>query len=139
VDPAATRRFRLTFATALRDYGIYFALAGLVAYFSIAVPQFRSADNGLLILLQVSVIGIISIGMTFTILTAGIDLSVGSLLAVAGMLSGLFAQREPTILNVGLACSLPIGVGIVGGALNGLVIACAAVIPLIATLGTLTA
>jgi len=139
VDPAATRRFRLTFATALRDYGIYFALAGLVAYFSIAVPQFRSADNGLLILLQVSVIGIISIGMTFTILTAGIDLSVGSLLAVAGMLSGIFAQREPTILNVGIALSLPIVVGIVGGALNGLVIAWAGVNPLIVTLGTLTA
>ena len=136
---AAARRFRLTFALALRDYGIYFALAGLVAYFSVAVPQFRSADNGLLILLQVSVIGIISIGMTFTILTAGIDLSVGSLLAVAGMLSGIFAQRESTILNVGLALSLPIAVGIVGGALNGLVIAWAGVNPLIVTLGTLTA
>jgi ribose/xylose/arabinose/galactoside ABC-type transport system permease subunit len=136
---AAARRVRLTFATALRDYGIYFALAGLVAYFSVAVPQFRSAENGLLILLQVSVIGIISIGMTFTILTAGIDLSVGSLLAVAGMLSGIFAQREPTILNVGLALALPIAVGIVGGALNGLVIAWAGVNPLIVTLGTLTA
>lgn len=136
---APARRLLLKFAAALRDYGIYFALAGLVAYFSIAVPQFRSADNGLLILLQVSVIGIISIGMTFTILTAGIDLSVGSLLAVAGMMSGVFAQREPTILNVGLAFALPIVVGLVGGALNGLVIAGAGVNPLIVTLGTLTA
>src|SRR5207253_8987741 len=63
----------------------------------------------------------------------------GSQLAVAGMLSGIFAQREPTILNVGIAVSLPIVVGIVGGALNGLVIAWAGVNPLIVTLGTLTA
>lgn len=130
---------RLAFAVALRDYGIYFALIGLVAYFSIAIPQFRTADNGLLILLQVSVIGIVAIGMTFTILTAGIDLSVGSLLAVAGIISGVFAQKEPTLVNVVLAFGLPIIIGLMGGALNGLIIAWAGVNPLIVTLGTLTA
>lgn len=137
--PAARRPSRLSFAAALRDYGIYFALAALVAYFSIAVPEFHSADNGLLILLQVSVMGIIAIGMTFTIITAGIDLSVGSLLAVAGMISGIFAQKDPTPLNVVLAFALPIVIGLLGGALNGLVIAWAGVNPLIVTLGTLTA
>ena len=87
-------------ATALREYGIYIALIVLIAYFSIRVPEFRTWDNALLILLQVSVIGIIAVGMTFTIITAGIDLSVGSLLAVAGIMSGLFAQKDPTPLNV---------------------------------------
>ena len=52
----------------------------LIAYFSVRVPEFRTWNNALLILLQVSVIGIIAVGMTFTIITAGIDLSVGSLL-----------------------------------------------------------
>ena len=132
-------RSRLAFAAALRDYGIYFALVGLVVYFSIAIPQFRTADDGLLILLQVSVIGIIAIGMTFCILTAGIDLSVGSLLAVAGIISGVFAQKDPTPVNVVLAFGLPIVIGLLGGALNGLVIAWAGVNPLIVTLGTLTA
>jgi ribose/xylose/arabinose/galactoside ABC-type transport system permease subunit len=126
-------------AAAARDYGIYLALLVLVAYFSIEIPEFRTADNALLILLQVSVIGIIAIGMTFTILTAGIDLSVGSLLAVAGIMSGLFAQRDPTPINMALAFALPIAIGLLGGAINGLVIAWAGVNPLIVTLGTLTA
>jgi len=126
-------------ATVLREYGIYFALAVLVAYFSIRIPQFRTWDNALLVLLQVSVIGIIAIGVTFAIITAGIDLSVGSLLAVAGIMSGLFAQKDPTTTNMILAFSLPIAVGVVGGAINGAIIAGAGVNPLIVTLGTLTA
>jgi len=130
---------RLSAVLALRDYGIYFALIALIAYFSIRVPEFRTWDNALLILLQVSVIGIIAIGMTFTIITAGIDLSVGSLLAVAGIMSGLFAQREPTAFNVILAFGVPIAVGVFGGVCNGLIIAGAGVNPLIVTLGTLTA
>ncbi|KRT76143.1 MAG: ribose ABC transporter permease, ribose transport system permease protein [Armatimonadetes bacterium CSP1-3] len=138
-EPGAAAVRRVSLATALRDYGIYFALVVLVIYFSLAVPQFRTTDNALLILLQVSTIGIIAIGMTFTILTAGIDLSVGSLLAVAGMFSGVFAQKDPTTLNVFLALALPIFIGLLGGMINGLVIAGAGVNPLIVTLGTLTA
>src|SRR5438876_736556 len=82
--------------SALREYGIYIALLVLIAGFSFAIPEFRTWNNALLILLQVSVIGVIAVGMTFTIISAGIDLSVGSLLAVAGIMSGLFAQKDPT-------------------------------------------
>src|SRR5438552_8597396 len=126
-------------ASALREYGIYIALILLVAYFSLNIPEFRTWDTALLILLQVSVIGVIAVGMTFTIITAGIDLTVGSLLAVAGIMSGLFAQKDPTALNMLLAFIVPIAVGLLGGALNGVVIAGAGVNPLIVTLGTLTA
>jgi ribose/xylose/arabinose/galactoside ABC-type transport system permease subunit len=105
----------------------------------VRVPEFRTWDNAFLILLQVSVIGIIAIGMTFTIITAGIDLSVGSLLALAGVMSGLIAQRDPTALNILLAFSVPILVGMLGGAINGAIISAAGVSPLIVTLGTLTA
>jgi len=130
---------RPSLVATLRDYGIYLALAALVVYFAIALPQFRTPDNALLVLLQVSVIGIIAIGMTFTILTAGIDLSVGSLLAVAGMFSGVFAQKDPSAANVLLAFLLPVVIGLLGGAINGVIIAWAGVNPLIVTLGTLTA
>jgi ribose/xylose/arabinose/galactoside ABC-type transport system permease subunit len=131
-------RLRIS-AEALRDYGIYLALVLLIVSFAARIPEFRTWDNALLILLQVSVIGIIAIGMTFTIITAGIDLSVGSLLAVAGIMSAIFAQREPTTLNIVLAFTVPIAVGILGGMLNGAIIAGAGVNPLIVTLGTLTA
>lgn len=135
--PAPSAAPRL--AGALRDYGIYLALILLVAFFSVLIPEFRTWDNALLILLQVSVIGIIAVGMTFTIITAGIDLSVGSLLALAGILSGLIAQQEATGVNMLLAFTVPLLVGMLGGAINGAVIAGAGVNPLIVTLGTLTA
>jgi len=127
------------FLIALRDYGIYFALAGVVIAFSAISPEFRTPNNIMLILLQVSVIGILAIGVLFTILTAGIDLSVGSLLAIAGMFSAVFAQQDSANLNLGLAFVLPLIIGIFGGAINGSVIAGAGVNPLIVTLGTLTA
>jgi ribose/xylose/arabinose/galactoside ABC-type transport system permease subunit len=124
---------------AIRDYGIYLALLVLIVFFSVSIPEFRTWDNALLILLQVSVIGIIAVGMTFTIITAGIDLSVGSLLAVAGVFSGVFAQKDPTPFNIVMAFATPIVVGVLGGAFNGAIIAGAKVNPLIVTLGTLTA
>jgi ribose/xylose/arabinose/galactoside ABC-type transport system permease subunit len=139
-DAAAPPSRTLGFSIpALRDYGIYFALIVLVAYFSFRVPEFRTWDNAVLIFLQVSVIGVIAVGMTFTIITAGIDLSVGSLLALAGIFSGQFAQKDPTLTNMILAFALPIIVGLLGGAINGAIIAGAGVNPLIVTLGTLTA
>jgi ribose/xylose/arabinose/galactoside ABC-type transport system permease subunit len=137
--PARELKPSLPSVVMLHDYGIYFALAALVVFFSARIPEFRTWDNALLILLQVSVIGIIAVGMTFTIITAGIDLSVGSLLAVAGIMSGLFAQKDPTALTMTLAFVVPIAVGLLGGAVNGAIIAIGGVNPLIVTLGTLTA
>ncbi len=63
--PARRLRPSLPSAVLLHDYGIYFALAVLVVFFSARIPEFRTWDNALLVLLQVSVIGIIAVGMTF--------------------------------------------------------------------------
>jgi ribose/xylose/arabinose/galactoside ABC-type transport system permease subunit len=138
IVPREPRTWRNT-ASAIREYGIYFALLALIGYFSAVTPEFRTLGNALLILLQVAVNGILAIGMTFTILTAGIDLSVGSLLAVSGMLAGVFAQRDPTPVNIALTLTVPLAAGLLGGAINGVVIAWGGVNPLIVTLGTLTA
>jgi len=128
-----------TVVDGLREYGIYLALVLLILFFSIQIPAFRTTSNALLVLLQVSVIGIIAVGMTMTIICAGIDLSVGALLAVASVMSGLFAQMEPTMGTMALAFIVPVVVGICGGAINGAIIAGANVNPLIVTLGTMTA
>jgi ribose/xylose/arabinose/galactoside ABC-type transport system permease subunit len=124
---------------AAREYGIYIALIALVLAFSIASPRFHSINNFVLILLQVSVTGIISIGMLFVILSAGIDLSVGSTLAVAGMISGIYAHNDPTSLNIALALATPFIVGLICGLINGSLVAWAKVPALIVTLGTLYA
>lgn len=124
---------------ALREYGIYFALVLLAIAFSAASSRFATPSNFILILLQVSVSGIMSIGMLFVILSAGIDLSVGSTLAVAGMISGIYAQKDPTPTNILIALVIPLGIGLFCGIFNGTLVAWAKVPALIVTLGTLYA
>ncbi len=125
--------------TTMREYGIYFALVLLLISFSITNPRFATSNNIILILLQVSVTGIISIGMLFVILSAGIDLSVGSTLAVAGMISGIYAQKDTTPTNIFIALAIPLGIGLLCGMFNGALVAWAKVPALIVTLGTLYA
>ena len=64
----------------------------LMAVFAIAEPRFMSQVNLFNIARQVSVTGLLAIGMTFVILTAGIDLSIGSLLAFAGLVAAAVAK-----------------------------------------------
>ena len=123
----------------LREYGIYAVLALLVVGFSIVAPGFASITNFILILLQVSVMGIISIGMLFVILSRGIDLSVGSILAIAGIFSGLIARQDVTVVNATLAFGLPVLIGLFCGIFNGSLIAWFRLPPLIVTLGTMYA
>ena len=130
---------RRTGTTIGREYGVHVALLVLIIVFWFWAPNFGTQSNLLLILQQVSVVGMIAIGQTFVILTAGIDLSVGSLLAVAGLFSVLYAQREIAPGNVALAFLLPILAAVLCGALNGVLVAYAKLNPLIVTLGALTA
>ena len=103
----------------LRDYGIYIILVIITLAFSVTTKGFATINNLILILLQVSVMGIISVGMLFVILSKGIDLSVGSTLAIAGMFSGLLAKQEPTPVNVALALGVPLFLGLACGLVNG--------------------
>jgi ribose/xylose/arabinose/galactoside ABC-type transport system permease subunit len=123
----------------LRDFGIYIILAIITLVFSFTTKGFATINNLILILLQVSVMGIISVGMLFVILSKGIDLSVGSILAIAGIFSGLLAKQEPTPLNVTLALGVPLLLGLGCGFLNGYLVSWGRLPPLIVTLGTMYA
>ena len=122
-----------------REYGIYVVLALLVLGFSIVAPSFASVTNFILILLQVSVMGILSIGMLFVILSRGIDLSVGSILAISGIFAGLLAKQEFTFVNAVLAFAVPILLGLLCGMFNGALVAWVRLPALIVTLGTMYA
>lgn len=100
------------------------------------VPGFTSRDNLLLLTTDRLHIGLLVIGMTFVILTAGIDLSVGSMLALAGLAFGLTAQRTGGNLWLAIPCGLLVGVA--AGAVNGVLVAGARVPALIVTLATLS-
>ena len=105
--------------------------------FSLLAPSFFSYTNFENIIKQASYIGIIAVGMTFVLLTAGIDLSVGSNMYLSGTLAGLAIQ------NLGLPPSLAFFVclfsGFLFGLLNALLITKLKIIPFIATLGTMVA
>jgi ribose/xylose/arabinose/galactoside ABC-type transport system permease subunit len=130
---------RSALATILRDYGIYIILVIVTLVFSFTTKGFATISNLILILLQVSVMGIMSIGMLFVILSKGIDLSVGSILAIAGIFSGLLAKEGPTPINVALALGVPLLLGLVCGLFNGFLVSWGRLPPLIVTLGTMYA
>ena len=106
----------------------------VVVGFGVAAPGFLAPANLLNILLQSSSTAVIATGMTFVLLTAGVDLAVGSVMFVAAAAGGKL------LLGVGLpvpaALAIMLGVGALGGFLNALLITRLGIIAFIATLGT---
>lgn len=102
----------------LREAGIGMALVVICLFFTVTTPQFASSLNLTNIFVQISINTVISVGMTFVILLGGIDLSVGSVLALATIVSGKILTAAG--LPVWLAIVLAIVAGIIVGALCGL-------------------
>lgn len=102
---------------------------------SMMSPNFLELNNILNVLRQVSINALIAFGMTFVILTGGIDLSVGSILALAGAITAGFLSSG---MDPVLAILLGVMAGALMGAFNGLIIAKGKVAPFIATLATMT-
>ena len=111
------------------------ALIGLMMVITFINPNFLTANNLLNLLLQVTANGFIAFGMTFVILTGGIDLSVGSILALSSALTaGLIAAGIP----VPFAILLAVCMGGIFGMLNGLLVAYGKLAPFIVTLASMT-
>lgn len=104
----------------------------LIVAFSFTSPAFLTVNNGLTVLLQTSVIGLLAIGMTMVIITGGIDLSVGSVLALSGVIAGLAIKTGLPVLP---AMALGVVSGAVCGFVNGLIITKMRITPFVATLG----
>jgi len=120
----------------LEKYGIVLILVLICALLSILSPNFLRVANLMNVLRQVSITGVIAVGMTFVIVTGGIDLSVGSIAGITAMVATSLAHGDyPVIVPIlaGLAT------GIVTGALNGFLAAYQDVPPFITTLGSMTA
>jgi ribose transport system permease protein len=111
------------------------ALAGLlllVLVFSLTSEAFFTVGNGMTVALQVTSIALLGVGATCVIIAGGIDLSVGSVLALAGVLAAMAAKAG---VPVPLAMALGVLAGGVCGAVNGLLVTRAKLPPFIATLG----
>lgn len=124
-------------------------LLALMVVFSFAEPRFLSPLNLFNVMRQISITGLIALGMTFVILTGGIDLSVGSVVALAGLVAGALAKGSSgntlsldTATAVGYpvaVCALVAGlIGVVAGLIQGLAITRLDVPPFVVTLGGLS-
>ncbi|CCW34455.1 monosaccharide ABC transporter membrane protein, CUT2 family [Chthonomonas calidirosea] len=124
----------------VRNAGVYVAVIVVAFFFAIWLPQFRQPSNLLNVLDQSVEIAIVSVGMTMVILTEGIDLSVGSLAALAPFLGAwLITQHTGGLWHsavIGVLCCLAVGGAV--GLINGLAITQAYLPPFIATLGTMS-
>jgi ribose transport system permease protein len=111
------------------------ALLLLLAFFSVVVPHFASTNNYIDILTATAVNGVLATGVTFVIITGGIDLSVGTGMTFTSVVMGIVAVNMGLPLPLGLLAALAAGALV--GSINGALIAKAKLPPFIATLGML--
>ena len=121
----------------LGSYGIIFVLILLIAVFACLTDRFLMPNNIFNILRQSSIVGIISVGMTFVMLTGGIDLSCGSIVGASCVGAALLMTAAKPWHPV-LACVVMVAFGTILGVANAFFIAQLKVPPFIATLGTMT-
>jgi galactofuranose transport system permease protein len=140
-SPAATRRGAAIggdVSTLLRTYGSFVALAALVLYNVLFTPNFLTLGTLNANLTQVATIVVVAVGMTFVIATGGVDLSVGSLMAIAAVLAPMFLvsgeQFGAPAIGLILAIAAPILATTLCGALNGTLVTFGGLQPIIATL-----
>ena len=107
----------------LQEGGIGLVLLILIAVFSIAAPRFATVTNFSNIMQQISINTAISVGMTYVILLGGIDLSVGSSLALATILAGkaITNPNLPVGVAIASACLAAVGISMLAGLFNGFV------------------
>jgi ribose transport system permease protein len=136
VEPSSDRPRRSWTSIVSSAQGPLVGLVLLCAVFAVLSPYFLSIRNGLNVIDQVTVLGIMAIGMTAVIVIGGIDLSVGSILALSMMVMGWLANDKN--LPFGVAVVLAVLVGGACGLGNGLLVTRAKLPPFIATLAMMT-
>ena len=136
-DAGASERGKLArarFASLMQKQGALAALALVCLFAAVRYDSFLTPENLLNIMRQNTMLGLAALGMTFVILTGGIDLSVGSLLAVAGVIAANLAER-----GLFVALFAAVAVTTLLGLINGVVIAKARIQPFIVTLAMMIA
>lgn len=120
----------------INKYGLLLAFIAICLVLSFITPRFLTVQNLMIIVTQVSINALLAFGVTFVIITGGIDLSIGSMVAVAGVVAATFAHPDTYPVVVPVVIGLL--AGLLFGAFNGLVITRSKVPPFIVTLGTMT-
>ncbi len=131
------QRLRERLSDVIAQLTAFGALIVIFVFLTIVSPEFLTFNNIFNIISQTTVTAIIAVGMTFVIITAGIDLSVGSIAALGGMVGTLVMAHAHVDWSIGVVVGTLVG-GVVG-LVNGLLITKANLNPFIATLGMMSA
>ncbi len=141
---ASRQSSRAVIGNLLREYGIFFIFLGMLIVASLLSPAFLTKINLINIVRQISIIGLIALGVTGVIVTAGIDLSSGSVVGLACVVAAAFSQIPtgsrvlyPAIAGNPVYVAIIAGcmVGVIAGGINGFLVARTKIPPFIATLG----
>jgi ribose transport system permease protein len=130
-QPARSRELLVS----ARQFGTVIGLVGLCVALWILTPHFLTISNLLNVAEQTSINAVVAVGMTFVIVSAGIDLSVGSIVALSGVVLGSALQSGQPML---VAIALSLAAGLACGLGNGLLISWGGLPPFIVTLGTMS-
>lgn len=146
----ATKQSKKTASVAkelMNKYAMYLILVVLVAIFGLAEPAFLTGKNAVNILTSEASRGLLALGVSFCIITRGIDLSLGSVMAVSSVFSAALVQKltystliipDLIYLPAWVALFVGLAVGTAFGLLNGLLVAYTKIHPFIASLGSMT-
>lgn len=118
-----------------RQLGTFAGLLALCLILWAATPHFLTVSNLLNVLEQTAINAIVAVGMTFVIISGGIDLSVGSILALSGIALGIALQAGA---GAPLAITMALAVGLACGLVNGALVTFGRLPPFIATLGMMS-
>jgi ribose/xylose/arabinose/galactoside ABC-type transport system permease subunit len=121
------------------EFIIFFTIAAQCIVFSLLSPSFLTLNNLINVTLQIAIYGILAVGMTVVMVSGGIDLSVGSIVALAGVMAAISskaAAMPAAAVAAGIAAG--VGVGILTGAISGVFIARFGIPPFIVTLAMMT-
>jgi ribose transport system permease protein len=131
------RRERRFHSAATQKFLAFGGLIGLFIAFSLASPYFLTFDNVMGILLATTVNGVLALGATFVIITAGIDLSVGTVMTLSAVMTGVLITNWGLPIFVGLLGG--VATGALAGITNGVTVSKMKVPPFVATLGVMMA
>jgi ribose transport system permease protein len=124
-------------AERLRASSVVVILLGILGVLALLVPQFLTTNNLLTVALQTSIIALVAVGMAFTLITGGVDLSVGSVAALCGALAAGLAVRQQIGSYPAILIALAAGVAL--GAISGALIVWGRLPPFVATLAIMAA
>ncbi len=117
-----------------REIGLLLFIVLISIIIEVRNPSYLTVENFMDLLTNTSILGILAVGMMMILLTGGIDLSIGAVVALSGMTASIAVSKVPS-LNPIICILIGCGVGLAAGVINGFFVAKCKILPIIATLG----